>query len=168
MNLETVLALPRSGVVILTKGKSVLICYSTSMGSQLAEIYNMFRGQAGIHLEVVSANADIETLKLHTEYYRNRYYTDLQYRPIMEYGRATLKYKVRMVPSSDLKYMDVELVTTRGDSKVVGKFKGKLEAKDFIETYYGTDNPIKMPVYAANSATKEFLQKEQTKVLDLK
>lgn len=165
MNLDTLLGLPRSGVVILKKGGSVLVCYSTNMGAQLAELYGMFRGQAGITLEVVSADADIETLKLHTEYYRSLYKGCGQ---LLEYGRATLKYKVRMTPSPCLKYMDVEVVTARGEGKVVGRFRDRVAAKDYIETYYGTDNPLKLPVYAANSDTKLFLQKEQTKVLELK
>jgi hypothetical protein len=128
----------------------------------------MFRGQSGIHLEVVSAGADIETLKLHTEYYRKLYHTKLACKPIEEYSRKALQYRVRMVPSPDLKGMDVEVVTARGDSKVVGRFKDRVVAKDFIETYYGTDNDLCFPVYGANSATKELLLRDQTKVLKIK
>lgn len=165
MKLNELLALPKSGVVVLKKGDHALVSYTTSMGAELQELYNLFRGQTGISMFVLSAGADLETLKLHTEYYRKFYHSN--YKPIQEYNRKVIEYKIRLVPIKDFRGVDVELVTARGDSKVVGRFKNIVEAKDFIETYYGTDNPFRFPVYAANSDTKEFLQKEQKKLLDI-
>ena len=168
MNLDEMLSLPRSGVVILQKADSVLVSYTTSMASELQDLYGMFRGQSGIVLKVLSAGADIETLKLHTEYYRKFYHDQLCYRPIKQYNRKALVYKVRAVPSHDFKSIDIELVTARGDSKFVGRFKTKKEAGIFIETYYGSDNPFKFPVYAANSLTKEFLAEQEKKLLNVR
>lgn len=169
MNLDEVLALPRTGVVILKKSDSVLVSYTTSMGADLEEMYNLFRGQSGITMLVVSAGADIETLKLHTEYYRRHYHSVLAHSTITPYNRKALLYRIRLVPSDDFKWVDVELVTARGDgAKFVGRFKTTREANDFIETYYGTDNPFKLPVYARNSDTKEFLLKMQKKMLEIR
>jgi hypothetical protein len=168
MRLDEVLALPKSGVVVLTKNDSVLVSYTVSMGADLEDMYNLFKGQTGISMRVFSAGADIETLKLHTEYYRKFYHSRLCYRPLMEYQRKVIQYKVRTIPSHDFKKVDVELVTARGDGKIVGKFKNIKEAKEFIETCYGPDNSFRFPVYALNSATKEFLLDNQKKMLDIR
>lgn len=165
MNLDWLLGLPKSGVVILKKGGSVLVAYTTSMGAHLESLYQQFGGQSGVTMEVVSAGADIETLKLHTEYYRD-YYIRQGFTSIQSHSRKAIQYRVRAVPSSDFKFVDVELVSARGDAKFVGRFRSMRLAGEFIETYYGTDNPFKLPVYAANSDTKLFLQK--TKMLDIK
>ena len=166
MNLDKLLTLPRSGVVILKKGNSVLIGYTSSMGAYLETLYNDFRGQTGIEMRVYSEGVDLETLRLHTEYYR-KVYVSKGFSMIIDPLRKAVKFRVRMVPSPDFKHFNVEIVSARGDSRVVGKFKSNKEAKGFIETYYGTDNPLVFPVYAANTDTKVFLQ-EQTKMLDIK
>lgn len=49
------------------------------------------------------------------------------------------------------------LVSTRGDRKVVGKFKTMVEAAEFVEMYYAGDNPYRLPVYATNSRTSEYI-----------
>lgn len=167
MRLDEVLSLPQSGVVILVKGTQVLVSYTTSMGPHLEGMYNQFRGQSNIEMVVRSAGTDLETLKLHTEYYRN-YYVRNGFTLLLTNYRKSIQYRVRVVPSSEFKGVDVEVVSARGDSKVVGKFKNIRDAKDFIETYYGTDNSFKFPVYAVNSATKEFLLDKQKKLLDIK
>ena len=168
MNLDSLLGLPRSGVVILKKGDRALVSYTTSMGAELENLYNQFRGKIGLTMEIVSAEADIETLKLHTEYYRNLYHTVLRHRTVNPYGRRVIAYSVRITPNGDFKYVDVELVTARGDSKVVGRFKNIQKAKEFIEISYGSDNPFRLPVYAWNSDTKEFLLEQQKKMLDIR
>lgn len=168
MRLDELLQLPKSGVVVLQKHDSVLVSYTTNMGSELQDLYSMFRGQSGIVLKVLSSGVDLETLKLHTEYYRKFYHGRLCYRPINPYSRKTLEYKVRAVPSKDFKYIDIELVTARGDSKFVGRFKTKKEAGAFIETCYGPSNPFRFPVYAANSDTKEFLAEQESKLLNIR
>lgn len=170
MNLAELLGLPRSGVVILTMGNQVLVSYTESMGANIESLYNQFRGRGGltpITMEVRSANVDLETLKLHTEYYK-AYYKDRGILQPLVQLRVSLRYKVRAVPRSDYKGVDVEVVSARGESKVVGKFRNSAEAKDFIETYYGTDNPFCFPVYGANADTKAFLNGKQTKLLDIK
>lgn len=166
MNLDLLLGLPKSGVVILQKENTVLVSYTTSMGANLETLYNEFSGQSGIELMVFSAGTDLETLKLHTEYYR-RYFTEKGFILLQTHSRKTVQYRVRMVPSQEFKNMDVELVNARGDSKVVGRFKSKKEAGDFIDRHYGSDNPFRLPVYALNSDTKEFLA-EQKKMLDIR
>src|SRR5690348_15910445 len=165
MRLDEVLALPKSGVVILTKNDSILVSYTTSMGADLQEMYNLFKGQTGIRIRVLSAGADIETLKLHTEYYRKFYHSKLGYRQLIDYQRKAIKYSVRTIPSYNFKGIDVELVTARGDSKIVGRFKNDKEAREFINNCYAGDNPFRFPVYALNSDTKEFLLEK--KLLDI-
>lgn len=167
MILDGVLELPKSGVVILRKGSSVLVSYTTSMGANLEALYNEFSGQAGIHLEVVSAGTDLETLKLHTEYYRD-YYSKRGMSLLQAPLRRAVTYKVRLVPSFDIKKVDVEITNARGESRVVGRFGNVREARDFIETYYGTDNTFCFPVYSLNSATKELVLDTQKKILDIK
>lgn len=167
MNLDEVLGLPKSGVVILTKKDSVLVSYTTSMGVSLESLYNEFGGVSGITMSIVSARADLETLKLHVEWYRD-YYSKLGYKMMVQYKRKSIQYKVRCIPSLDFKGADVELVTARGGSKIVGRFKNIGEAKSFIETYYGLDNPFKFPVYAFNSDTKMYLTTCNNRLLEVK
>lgn len=168
MKLDDLLALPKSGVVILVKNNQVLVTYTTSMGAHLESLYNQFKGHKGIALEVMSAGVDIETLKLHTEFYRD-YYSDKKGLVLMQaHLRKTVDYRVRQVPSSDFKRVDVEIVTARGDSRVVGRFKTVKEAKEFIETYYGSDNKLCFPVYSFNADTKAFLLDNQKKMLDIR
>jgi len=167
MRLDDMLGLPQSGVIILFKDRSFLISYTTSMGASLDSIYKQFRGQTEITIKVVSAGADIETLKIHTEYYKDMY-TGMGFATLQKGYRKAIQYRVRAIPNKDFKFVDVELVTARGDvSKVVGKFKTKAEAKLFIETYYGTVNQFKLPVYALNADTKAFILDNQTELLNL-
>lgn len=166
MKLDEFLGLPKSGVVVLQKQNTILVSYTTSMGANLESLYNEFKGQSGIEFRVFSAGADLETLKLHTEYYR-RYFTKKGFILLQTHSRKAVQYKVRIVPSLEFKRIDVELVNSRGDSKFVGRFKSVKEAKDFVSKYYGRDNPFQLPVYALNSDTKEFLA-EQKKMLDIR
>jgi len=161
MILDEVLGLPRSGVVILTVGDDVIVNYTTSMGAELLRLYTEFGGQSGLTLRVESTGSDLETLKLHTEYYRNMYSKHI-------YKRKALVYRVRVVPSSGFKMMDVRLVSARGEERVVGRFKTAREASDFIDMYYGEDNPFRLPVYSVNADTKAFLLDMQTELLDIK
>jgi hypothetical protein len=136
------------------------------MGVFLESLYNARVGQTGVQLKIWSAGADIETLRLHAEFYR-QYYDGMGYK--VAPGRKALQYRVRAVPGPEFKYVDVELVAaSRRSSKVVGRFKTSREAQAFIETYYGADNSIKFPVYAVNSATKELVLERQTKVLEIR
>lgn len=167
MNLDDLLSLPKAGVVILFKGNQVLVSYTTSMGASLEGWYKQFAGHRGVTLRVASPDADLETLKLHTEYYRS-YYRDQGMVLLQAHLRHSIRYRVRAVPRADYKGVDVEIVSARGESKVVGKFKNSGEAASFIETYYGTDNPFCLPVYGVNADTKAFLIGKQTKLLDIK
>lgn len=167
MVLDELLALPKTGVIVLRKGNSVLVSYTTSMGSELLDLYNQFRGQTGISLEVFSVGVDTETLKLHTEYYR-QYYSDKGLSTLIQYHRKAIQYRVRIIPNKDIRFMDVELVSARGDSRTVGRFGSADEAKDFVATYYGDDNPFKFPVYAVNSLTIDMLRRNGAGLLNLK
>lgn len=166
MKLDEVLGLPKSGVIILKKHGRVLVTYTTSMGAYLETLYQEFKGKTGMEIEVRSPGADLETLKLHTEYYRDLYAKEgklLQY-----HIRKAIKYRIRSVPNANFKKFHVEIVNMRGEGLVVGIFKSAKESKEFIETYYGTDNSFVFPVYAVNSDTKEFLHQLQKKMLDIK
>lgn len=168
MNLKEFLDLPRSAVLIVTDEQAGLawINYSTNVPLSLSRLYEQFAGR-DLSLDWCSAGADIETLKLHTEYYRERYHQNQGYKELIPYGRKAIQYKVRSVPAADFKRMGVEIVTARGENSIVGVFKNKMEANSFIETYYGTANPFNLPVYAWNSDTKEFVLNEQNKLLKL-
>lgn len=166
MNLDSLLALPKSGVVLLFKDKQILIAYTNSMGAHLESLYSQFSGKTGITLEIRSAGADLETLRIHTEYYRD-FYTKQGFSLLQAHFRKAIKYRVRSVPSNDFKSVDVELISARGGSYVVGRFKNSRESLEFIETHYGTDNAFKFPVYSTNSATKELLMELNKKSLDI-
>jgi hypothetical protein len=165
MNLDEVLQLPKSGVIVLFKDYQVMVTYTTSMGAYLEKLYMEYSGQKGIRLEVFSVGADLETLKLHTEYYRDYYSRQPGLILLQAHLRKTVQYDVRAVPCDDFKSFKVELVTARGDSKMVGKFDNSAEAKAFIETYYGEDNPFRFPVYALNCDTKQFLEDNRKRKL---
>lgn len=146
-------------LVINKQEKLVYINYTQNIASALARFYVDWNGKPGaeaLELEILSVTTDIETLKLHAEYWRDKY-RNIGYDELADVSRKTLQYKVRTLVTPDLSGVNVELVTARGDSKVVGKFKTLAEAKEFIMLYYGKDNKYRLPVYAVNSLTKEFL-----------
>lgn len=155
--------LPRSCVFLLQnkQEKLVYINYSENLPLALARLYEELNGQPGteaLELEIVSVTTDIETLKLHAEYWRDKY-RNIGFSNLITIGRKTLQYEVRSLVCPDLSGINVELVTARGVRKVVGKFKTQKEADDFILTYYAEDNHYRLPVYAVNSLTKEFIVK---------
>jgi len=166
MKLDELLGLPKSGVVILTKQGQSLVTYTVSMGAYLETLYQQFGGKTGMELEIRSPGADLETLKLHTEYYREQYIK--QGKLLQSHVRKAVKYKVRSVVSPDIKRVVVEIVNMRGEGLTVGLFRTIKEASEFMGTYYGADNSFVFPVYATNSDTKEFLLKQQKKLLDIR
>lgn len=170
MNLNDMLAIPKQCVLIVLDRENwkAFVNYTQNAGFALAGLYTDFRRATNLELLVVSAGADIETLKLHTEYYRQYYHSRLCYGELKPRARKAVWYRARVVPSLDLKGVDVELVNARGESSIVGRFKNIGEGKAFIETYYTADNSFKLPVYALNSATKEFVLDKQTKLLELR
>lgn len=170
MNLAEFLSIPKRCILIVVDEANMKasVNYTTSPGLHLAGLYSELNGRgATLELFVVSAGADIETLKLHTEYYRS-YYQRIGYEELRPKARKAIQYRVRAVPALDIKGIDVELVSARGEVRVVGKFRNMGDAKSFIETYYGTDNSFKLPVYAINADTKAFMLDKQTKLLELK
>ena len=155
--------LPKQAVylVIDEVANSFYVGYTLNMGGALPMLYDLVGGLPTLEFRILVNTSDLTTLKLHTEYYRNMY-LKTGYTEIVERGRKTLQYRARVVVASDFKYVDVELVTARGDGMVVGRFKTKKEAQEFIMVYYGDDNEYRLPVYASNSLTKEFLARENT------
>lgn len=155
--------LPRSCVFLLQnkQEKLVYINYSENFPLALARLYEELNGKSGteaLELDIVSVTTDIETLKLHTQYWRD-HYRNIEYSDLIPIGRKSIEYSVRSLVASDLSTINVELVTARGIRKVVGRFKTQKEADDFILTYYAEDNYYRLPVYAVNSLTKEFIIK---------
>ena len=150
--------------IVDESGRAVYINYSLNPMLALSRIWGELsaRGSA-LEFSVVSVATDIETLKLHTEYWREKYrargYSDL-----IGVGRSTLQYEVRCLVNADYTGVDVVLVTARGDRKVVGKFETMAEGRLFIETCYGEDNALKLPVYANNSRTSEYLSQSDNKI----
>jgi hypothetical protein len=161
---------PSSGVLVLMADEGIWVGYSSNIGASVLRLVEELKGRAtNPDLRVVSANADIETLKLHTEYYRKLYHSELGLKELIPYGRKTVRYRVRMVPSKGHTRIDVELMSARGGLiGVVGRFKNRALAEDFIETYYRTGNELLYPVIACNSDTKELILEEKTKLLDIR
>lgn len=155
--------LPKSGVysIVDEVAQCFYINYTSNMSGCLASIYGFERPGTTLDFRILVNTSDLTTLKLHTEYYRNMY-LKTGYTEIVERGRKTLQYRARVVVASDFKYVDVELVTARGDGMVVARFKTKKEAQEFVMVYYGDDNEYRLPVYASNSLTKEFLARGNT------
>ena len=159
--LSNFLNLPSSCVflIINKQEKYVYINYTENIASALARFYEDWAGKPGstaLELEIVSVTTDIETMKLHVEYWKD-HYRNMGYSDLIAVKRKTLQYEVRTLVASDLSGVNVELVTSRGQRKVVGKFKTLTEANEFVSIYYGEDNGYRLPVYAVNSLTKEFM-----------
>lgn len=154
--------LPRACVysVVDIETNRFYVNYSVNMVGALSRLWEDVSrvGSPGNTLEftVLTVSTDIETLKLHTEYWRDvmvgRGMTELLPR-----GRKTLQYEVRCVVDEDYDWVDIVLVSARGDKKIVGKFRTMGEAAEFVEMYYGGDNPYRLPVYAINSRTSEYV-----------
>ena len=153
--------LPKQAVylVIDEVANSFYVGYTLNMGGALPMLYEMGCGLQTLEFRILVTTSDLITLKLHTEYYRNMY-LKTGYTELIERGRKTLQYRTRVVVAPDFKYVDVELVTARGDGMVVARFKTKKEAQEFVMVYYGPDNTDHFPVYACNSLTKEFLARK--------
>lgn len=151
--------LPRAcvyGVVDELSGR-FYVNYMVSAGASIGKLYDLFAGVAGDYqFKVLSVTTDIETLKLHTEYWRESY-RGLGWAELYPAGRKSLQYVVRALVDGDYDTVQVCLVNSRGDRKVVGVFGNMGEAGIFIETCYAADNSVNLPVYAANSRTREFL-----------
>lgn len=159
--LSNFLSLPASCVFLIVnkQEKLVYINYTQNIAAALARFYVDWNGKPGaeaLDLQILSVTTDIETLKLHVEYWKDKY-RNMGYSDLIKPCRKTLQYNVRTLVAPDLSGVNVELVTARGDRKVVGKFKTLKEAEEFIMLYYGDDNGYRLPVYAANSLTKEFM-----------
>lgn len=159
--LSNFLSLPSSCVFLIVNKQEKLfyINYTENIASALARFYADWSGKSAataLELEVLSVTTDIETLKLHTEYWKDRY-RNIGYSDLIVANRKTLQYEVRILVAPDLSSVNVELVTARGQRKIVGKFKTLADAKEFIMIYYGEDNGYRLPVYAVNSLTKEFM-----------
>jgi len=164
--ISELLRLPRSAVfaVVDTVGRCFYINYTQSMGQSLARLYDQWGGKTPgrtLDFRVLSVSDDIETLRLHTEYWRTEF-VQQGMSELWSDRRPALRYRVRSLVAPNFKTVRVELVTARGNSKVVGIFPTAATAQDFIATYYGSDNPFCFPVYAANSLTKEYLLKRET------
>lgn len=171
MELSNVFELSRSGVFVISDSvqNKIYVNYSKDVLGAVSRLRGELEVAAdlkGLSVRIVSLVSDIETLKIHTQYYREVLHKDSGY--LIPYTRSTLQYIARIRPDADFKRVNVELVNTRGENKIVGKFKNDREANEFLETYYRTANSFNLPVYAANSATKEFLLDNQTKLLDIK
>lgn len=150
--------LPRACVYgVFGSNMGVYVNYSTNLIGALPRLWDEIgEKDPALQLRVLSVTTDIETLKLHTEYWRDEF----QKRGMSELlprGRKTLQYDVRCVVDEDYDWVDIVLVSARGDRKIVGKFRTMEEAVGFVEMYYGGDNPYRLPVYATNSRTREFL-----------
>ena len=159
--LSNFLNLPTSCVYLIEnkQEKLVYINYTENIAGALARFYNEYRvkfAETALDFQILSVTTDIETLKLHSEYWKDRY-RNIGYSDLIEQSRKTLQYDVRTLVASDLSGVNVELVTARGQRKVVGKFKTLTEASNFIQIYYAEDNKYRLPVYAINSLTKEFI-----------
>ena len=153
--------IPKAGVYLLLddESRNFYVGYTVDMGSALARVYEMAARLPALGFCMLTEGDDLVSLKLHTEYYRNMY-LGVGYKEIMAPGRKSLQYRVRVVVAPDYRNIDVELVTARGLSKVVGRFRTKAEAQDFVMYSYGEDNPYRLPVYATNSLTREVLAQD--------
>lgn len=159
--LSDYLKLPQSCVylIINEQQKLATVNYTENIAGALYRLYDDLAGRSpetALDLQILSVTTDIETLKLHSEYWKDQYRNN-GYSDVIPTGRKALQYSARVLVASDLSSINVELVTARGQRKVVGKFKTQTEAKDFIMMYYGGDNSYRLPVYAVNSLTKEFI-----------
>lgn len=159
--LSKFLSLPSSCVflVLNQQEKKAYINYTENIASALARFYADWAGKPGaeaLELEILSVTTDLETLKLHCEYWKDKY-RNMGYEDLVPIGRKAIQYEVRTLVAPDLSCVNVELVSSRGQRKVIGKFKTLPEAKEFIMTYYSEDNGYRLPVYAVNSLTKEFI-----------
>lgn len=143
------------------------INYSENMLSALPRLWEEVR-RVGSHLdfEILSISSDIETLRLHTQYWRDLY-RSRGYSELVPIGRKSLRYEVKCLVDGDYSTAEVVLISARGERKVVGKFKTVDEGREFIEMYYAGDNPYRLPVYSTNSLTKEFLFKIGTSILKI-
>lgn len=163
MNLNWIRDFGPAGVYLLLdkSSKSFHISYTINFKYFVAGIVELIQGapaSSDFELLELSKSSDIETLKLHTEYWIDQYIKD-GYVEMLGRGRKSVQYSVRLLVAPNLKGYDVQICNKRGTViSTVGRFLKKREAEDFIETYYAEDNPYKLPVFATNSLTKELLR----------
>lgn len=161
--------IPEQGVyaIIDLKGKRSYINYSMNIVGAIPRIWGECRlSGAALEFVVLSVTTDIETLKLHTEYWRDLY-AEQGYSELLPRGRKTLQYEVRCMVDDDYDWVDIVLVSSRGDKKIIGKFRTMEDATQFVGMYYSGDNPYRFPVYAVNSRTREFITELGMNILDI-
>jgi len=108
-----------------------------------------------LQIEVLEVMEDIETRKLHVQYWKDKF-KELGYKEYIE-TRPPLEYKVVTRVTYDCKYVIVYLVNKRYEYKPVGVFNTIKEANTFVIENY-TSKYI-YPVYACNNETKQLIQK---------
>lgn len=153
---------PKNGKAYIVYSSGDMLASIAGVMSELKDrgfkIAAMNKDRDNLVVEILENGGDIETLKLHVEYWINQYQLDgwTLYDPAR---RKYLQYKVVVeIPLGSKKFVEVVLKNTRNDMKIVGRFKDIEEANMFISECYGEEsNPFRYPVYANNSLTREYL-----------
>jgi hypothetical protein len=166
--------IPKEGIIafINDSDKKVLIVQGSNLLALLGRIMSELQQGIYTHQEVIEDYNKLKIVVLETQsditirYLQMSYWYDYFVNNGYTLYSKT-KYSVYRVRSrivykrigSTLMNVNVELVSTRGNTILVGVFKTMLEANEFIETYYSqTTNQYKLPILANNDLTKAYYQ----------
>ena len=134
MDFNWVKDLTPAGVFLLLNKTSNCFYINYSIDSKyfISRVVEIIRGSpANSEYEFLelSKSSDIETLKIHTEYWID-HYLKLGYSEMFPRSRKAIQYKVRVLVAPGFKAFDVYLVGARGGTgTVVGRFNSKKEAE---------------------------------------
>lgn len=148
--------------------KKVYVGFTSTLKTHLGTLCKELNGdmkleQDMLELSILETYTDIETLKLHTSYWIDRFIKDGY--TLYKQPKAALKYRVSVRVSNNLRHYLVLLTNTRNDHKIVGVFPNKEAALTFVKYAYNESNPYNLPVYALNLLTKQIIQQDTEAVL---
>lgn len=161
--------IPRSGIYCLInhKKKMLYIAYSKDICTSLSRIVKDIKDKNIIYKQMIKDVKKLEfeyledinncdtTLDIHLKlgFYIDKY-KHLGY-TLYNNRYKHLQLKVSIIPSNDLKFVHVTLVSKTYKRIVVGVFESIYEAQEFATVFDNMD--LVKPIYAINDLTRNYL-----------
>lgn len=151
------------------KRLSQIISELKNRNFRIKEMYSDIEDLEIITLEDCQTDLVYEDFKLHMSYW----YDYLERIGIDLYSNrhTYIEYKARCsegINELGESVIQVELVTKRNKTTLVGVFRNTIEAEDFISQYYNNRvNPYNYPVYSCNEMTTRYFRYLERDILNM-
>lgn len=149
LSLKQLQSLPEDAVfgLISDSNKEYYISHTTNLKSRiglvLTECENLLKDDTKLVI-LFSGTNNTEYKRIYAQYYINKY-KELGYEN-MGLESNYINYRVKIQYSADFNDMAVYLINKRKEKTLVGMFRSKIEAEEFVKKYYEQGGPI-LPIY---------------------